>query len=372
MINVAESVNEGAAKVAPSTTEKQNTGLPNVSIPSNPTVQNTPKINSPQASVEVKPQFLAEEPPREVYYAPLDRAVRIGSRKVRIVVIPKPNMLPKDAKAAQLRSEVTKKVSSQWKRGTKDIIRGLTSEEEQMYLPNIIALKPEHDDWVTKVYEWWANFSFMVHVDNGIEFEAGFKLKKNRDGSYGAEPINIRDYISYNFAKECANVANEGSDNLNMYTFQLIDTSEAAIREEVMFSIKAEVDRLFYKLLDDSKINQASKAKIDHIIETVGGEKGLGISIYGMTEIQKQLELQKIKDKNLRGFKDLVEDRYLENKAIIRKGVTFGKIVQEGNAYFYNGVGMGKTLMEAVLWLDDKANSHHKVILLEALSQYSK
>ena len=344
---------------SPSPNTKTNfVGLPKTSVDPH----NTPPIPAPTVP----------DKPKEAYYPARDMHVRIGSRKVRIEVIPKFSMLPKDPKAKQIRSEVLKKISSTWKRNSKDIIRGLNNVEEQLYLPNIVALKPEHDNWVSVVYEFWANYGFVVPIDGGVTLETGFRLKGNATIGYTAEPINVTDYIRYNFAKENTFVAPEDADNTITYTYKIIDMSADAIREEQTFSLRMQVDRLFYKLLDEARTIESEKAKIDHIIETHGGEKGQGTSVINWTDVQKQVELERIKNKNLAGFKAIIDDRYLANKAIIKKGVTFQKIKEESGTYFYNGKAMGRTLIEACLWLEDDANSYDKLILLEAISKYTK
>ena len=373
MNEVVESVKEGVQSPPSNTkqTQSPSIGLPNLKGPS--VLEDKPKLNGPVVQVEEKkiPAPTVHEKPKVIYYEAGEREVRIGSRKVRIEIIPKFNMLPKDPKAKQIRNEVLKKISSTWKAGTKDIIRGLNHVEEQLYLPNVIALKPSHDEWVTRVYEYWANFGFVVPVEGGVTLETGFKLK-GLAPNYGAEPINVTDYIKYNFARENAFVAPEDADNLITYTYRIIDTSADAVREEQTFSLRMQVDRLFFKLVDESRTIESEKAKIDHILETVGGEKGLGVSVYNWTDLQKQVELEKVKNRNLGAFKAILDDRYLANKSIIKKGVTFKKIVEESGTYFYNGKGMGRTLNEACLWLDDPANSYDKIILLEAISKYSK
>lgn len=375
---VAESVKDGGAKVAPPTITQNEIPKTNIAggVPY-PTLNGPPQQQTP-VGVTVPPPLpkvetpVVQSPPTQAYYPPLDKEVRIGSRKVKIEIIPKFNMLPKDPKAKQIRDEVTKKIGSQWKRNSRDIIRGLSHEEELIYLPNIIAISSTHDDWTTRVYEYWANFNFIVPPEDGVTLEAGFALKKDRTGNYIATPIDVTDYIKYNFARQNSNVANEGEDNPATYIFRLIDTSEVAIREELRFSAKLSADRLYMKLIDESRTIQSEKAKIDHILETYGGQHSVGMAVYNLTDIQKQVELAKIKDKDYAAFEEILKDKNLENKALINKAITFKKIERVGTAYFYNGIAMGRSILEACLWLDDSANSHHKLILIEALEAYRK
>jgi len=295
--------------------------------------------------------------------------VRIGSRIIRIELIKKHDMLPKDPAAQHIRDEVTKNIGSQWKSGTKDIIRGLSRSEEIMFLPNILGLKPEHANWDTATKEFWANFKVPVTAGDGIELEAGFKFKDN--SAEEAEPISVDGYMSYQFAQANSNVANEDEDNPVTYTFRLIDTAQQDIKDEQAFSVRKIVDRMFNKLLNDADAGDADAVNtIDWIIETIGGDKGLGDTIYGMSGVKKQLEVEKIKDKSPVAFKEAILDKDLETKALIRKGVKYSKIRHEGTAYFIGNKAMGNGERQAVLWLNDPNNSDEKVMLIAAIKQY--
>lgn len=311
----------------------------------------------------------------KVLYLPKNKEVRIGSRQVRIERIPdKRSMLPKEKNASFFRNETIKRIGSEWKTGTRDCIRGLNGEEEQIYLPRLIGSKPDHPDWEKAVKNYWWDYGIDVpHSETpgegGVLLEIGFKMENGKP-----VPINIKDYIDYNFAKESKLVAPEGDDNPLVYVFRLIDLGQEEEKEEAVFLIRKQADRAYLKLLKDAfetKLQEA-QATVDNILETTGGEKGKGISIYGMSDVKKQLALEKVKDRDFAGFLKLVEDPTLGLKALIAKGVTFQRIIKEGETYFYNSKMMGRSLKDAVLWLQDLNNSEDRTILTEALSQYTK
>lgn len=290
--------------------------------------------------------------------------VRLGSRKIKLKQIKQFSMLPKEAK--QIRDEVIKKVGSQWKDGTRDIIRGLSPEEEVAYLPKILGLKPEHDDWETRVKEFWADFSIAVPAREEIEIEAGFKLKRNSTSE--AEPIDVLGYMQYNFCKANSKVAAEHEDNPSLYTFKLIDTAANLVEQEAIFSLRKEVDMAFYRLT--RSIDQQERLKIDWILETRGGEKGLGMNILNMTNIQKEMELEKIKNKDPEGFKTLLDDKRLETKALVRKAITYRLMENDNGVHIYNGNVIGNTLENAIAWIDDPNNSTSKIALVEKIKSY--
>ena len=157
--------------------------------------------------------------------------VQLGSRKVKVIHFQKSNFLPKGPEAKQIRDEVIKKISPGWKKGTKDVNRGLTREEELLYLPSLIGVKPEAPDWENKTKLFWFDLSIPIPAQ-GIEFEAGFKLKPN---GIDAEPIDIIGYIYYNVARTHSRVANEDDDNPAQYDFRIIDVAKKLMEEESEF-----------------------------------------------------------------------------------------------------------------------------------------
>jgi hypothetical protein len=298
------------------------------------------------------------------------KQVRLGSRKVTIRLVDKFSILPKEAAADFIRKEVVKKIGSTWKRGTRNIIRGLTSEEEVKYLPRILGVRVESDQWNEKVYEHWANFTIAVPNDKiGIELEAGFHEVITKDGKQ-VEPINIEDYMRFNFCKEHCMVATEEDqlDNMFTFTYYLVDKQKDAIAKEKEFGTRQEADKLFYQLT--SATDQASETKINWILETSGGINKKGMNITGLTKIQKNIALEELKNAGLSKFIDIAKDPHLEVKSLIRKAVDTGVMSQEGNSFFFNDKLLGSSLMTTVAWLTSAANQKDKLVIQEKINQY--
>lgn len=299
----------------------------------------------------------------------LGREVRLGSRKVKIVHYPKSNMLPKDPLAKQIRDEVIKKISPGWRKGTRDINRGLTREEELIYLPSIIGVKADSNDWEAKVKLFWYDFTIVVPT-SGLEIEAGFQLKKGLNGE--AEPIDILGYISYNVATTHSLVAKEGEDNPAVYDFRVIDLAKQALDEEIMYASTELAERAFHRLAVNSEKTTEAKRTIDYILELKGGPDFKGMNVIGLSDIQKKMELKKFVAKYPTQFRDMVEDKQLETKALLRRAVTFKKILHEGTSYIYNGKMIGNSETAAVAWLDDASNNDDKTIIIVAINEYLK
>lgn len=297
----------------------------------------------------------------KINYTHFGKSVRLGSRKVQLVQVPKFSLMPKGQEAASIRSEQTKKVGSEWKKGTRDIIKGLSDEEELVYLPKLIGISPTSSEWNEKVLTFWADFGIEVpYGDRGVELEVGFKEVAGK-----VTPISLDGYIKYNFCVENSMVATTDSEVANTFHFDfvLVDKAKVAIEEEEKFAIKKKVDRMYLKLITST--DQSDKNKIEWIIETVGGEDGTGVSTLSMSQVQQEMEIERIKDRDLVKFQKIMEDTHLETKALIRKSVERGTIIQEGNSYFLDSKVIGASIKEAVGYLESAANQKDKLIIIE-------
>lgn len=295
------------------------------------------------------------------------KQVTLGTRKVTIKLVNKFSILPKDPGAKFIRDEVTKKIGSSWKSGTRDVIRGLSAEEEEFYLPGILGIRKESDQWNQKVLDFWCNFFIEVPIEGGVTLEIGF-LKNPR--TQKVEPISLDDYMKFNFCMEHGAVAStpEQLENKFIYDFFLVDTAKEQETAEQTFILSKKIDRLFIKLVESTETKD--KVKIDWILETSGGENGVGINISALSDVQKQMELEKLKDQDLFRFQELITDPSLETKALIRKAVTYGIIIQDGNSYFLDSKVIGSTLQQAVGYLENPANQADKLLVTERIKQY--
>lgn len=305
-------------------------------------------------------------------YKYFGREVILGSRQVVIKQVSKFSMLPKDPGAKAIRDEVIKKIGSQWKKGSKDIIRGLSTEEEGMYLPGILGTQPKANEWHDKVRTYWADFVIEVPVEGGVELEVGFKAKEgSNDLNNNAEPIKLADYMKYNFAKANSSVAvtDEQLDNMPIYEFFVVDKSKEKMKLLATHKLGKTVNVEYYKLISAAASgDSAANVKMEAIIELKGGQRENGINIESLiTQEEKELELEKIKDRDLAAFEKMLKDPNLQSKGIIKKAVTRGIIEIQGNSYYYMDKSIGSTLLEAVSWLENPNNATTKMKLLDQI-----
>lgn len=298
----------------------------------------------------------------EKKYFHLGKEVKIGSLKVTIKLVDKFSMLPTDPGAKYIKDEVTKKIGSTWKAGTRDILRGLTPDEEKKYLPSMLGVRLDSEQWNPKVLDHWANFTVSVPTDeNGLELEIGFKVVDESQNL--AEPINLKNYMEYNFAKQHSQVAatDEQIDNKFTYTYYIVDRSKDDKAREESYDIRKRASKLFNRFVD----TDSEKNKIDWILETKGGQKGTGIRVDNLSPKQKEIELEKIKDRNPSLFVEIAEDENLAVKAFIYRAASVGIINMEGNSYFYGSQVLGSNEKETIAYLKNQNNQQTKLAIQE-------
>lgn len=309
----------------------------------------------------------------------LPEGFSVGSRRIKIGRIDNYVFLPDRASDTRgIRQETTKKIGSTWKKGTTDIIRGLNQNckyvdgdgvakfvnEEKLYLPKILGINENSPNWEATVREYWANYSILVPLDDGIEIEAGFLP----DG----KPINLDGYMRYNFCMEHGKVATrpEELDNKDIFEFYIVDKyeEEQAVRKE--FEERNKINKVYLKLIASTLPDE--KAKVDYIIQLVGGKYFDGMATTKMDEVAKQMELERIKNERPALFVEHATDQHLATKALIRRAVFAGVITKEGDSYFMYGKSIGSTLLETVAFLDNKNNDEVRSKLIAALRENSK
>lgn len=299
-----------------------------------------------------------EQPKPLLYFG---NQVLIGSRKVQIIRVEHFNLIPKTPQAKAIQDEVTLKIGSQWKKGTRDIIRGLTPEEEKKYLPTILGVSATSEKWEERVLTHWADFSIQIpNSEEGIVLEAGYKIQTLSNGDKEIIPILLDDYMKYNFCRQNGKVADEGEDNIGLFDFRLVDRARKQREEEQAFNAKKGIEGTYLSLIKSTDPTQ--RVKIDWILETIGGEYGEGISISGLTPIQKEMELEKVKNKNFEKFNEVITDPDLQIKSLLRKALGAGSLDLQGTTYFLGNKAIG-SLKETISYYRDPVNVKDRQLL---------
>lgn len=329
----------------------------------NQTLGNSQLPNVPSLGKEVAQEIKVAEKKYTHFGVP----VTLGSRVIGIQQVPKFSLLPKQPEAQHIRDEQVMKIGSTWKKGTRSVIRGLNSQEEIYYLQRIVGISPQSDEWNDKVLNYWLDFTISVPAGKSIDIETGFKVVTvNREEV--VEPIDLDGYIKYNFCKEHGRVAltDREKDNPILYDFYLVDKAKERFNEEQRFESMKKINRFYDQLVASS--DESSRNKITWILETAGGDGDeVGMNTMPLSPLQREMELEKFKNKYPKKFLELLGDDMLEIKALIRRAVEMSVLSQEGNAIFLDSNCIGSTLLEACAYLKNPTHQNDKLIISSRL-----
>lgn len=263
--------------------------------------------------------------------------------------------LPKNMQADNVR-----KLESEFKPKSRDVIRGLSPELERIVLPSYIGVQPEDVQFSHKTKEFWSDFSVTPSAE-GIKLNIA--TEKKTVGEQQIEyPVNPEDYWVYQIAMQSSKVAKTAEDlkSLNSFDFYLVDLEAVEAKARQEFEGIEKADSEYVKLINayDQNVD-----KIDWVIELLR-DKTVSVDVESLEELPKKMLLRNIKEAQPLKFVDTLKDPKLETKATIIKCATYGVLTKEGNDYFYGeeNIGNGKV---AVSWFE-KAENSQKILAIQS------
>ncbi len=279
----------------------------------------------------------------------------------------------------ELKSERKKRIGSTWVKGTKDILRGLSAEEEERYLPKMLGVSPTSDNWDAKVREYWANMTIDVPIkglklDVGVESgyyndvnEKGVRIRKK-----GLVPINLNDYINYNFCKghKWVAVSREDINNVDFFPYFIEDHSKIKLDTEKAYIERKKAGAIYNRLIASNTEGSIDESKIDWILEVSKRNKQSAFynrSYDTMTPVEKEMALEHEKNSNPDVFLRIATDPDLEDKSFISKLIEKGIWERQGNTYMDDSKILANSVKEAVTWLRNPVNSKMRITYEERL-----
>ena len=249
---------------------------------------------------------------------------------------------------------------------TREIIRGLkTNEQEQYLLPTILSMKPNDNNWQKAVEEFWAEYSIKVLVEktkilNIVTHTEKVTLIGGQETVLEV-PENLHDYMDYNFAMQSSRVAKNDDDKANsdLFDFFLDDLSKIKKEELDLLKEKDLADINYVELLQSKK-----NEKIDWLLEKL---KEPEENFTHASTDDKQLALRKIKEVNPTAFNRESSNPDLEYEAELYKMLQFNIVTLEGNTVMDGNINIGQFYKEAVAYLKDGTKSEHVLKLKERL-----
>ncbi len=271
--------------------------------------------------------------------------------------------LPTLPKSMQM--DNVRKLESEFKPKSRDIIRGLSPELERLVLPEYLGVQPHDITFATKTKDFWADFSVQPTAE-GLRLNIAMEKKKIKgdDGEFREIdfPVNPEDYWVYQIAMQSRKVAKTSDElsSLSNYDFYIEDLTAVEAKKRTEYEATEKADIEYAKIVATFDENQT---KVDWILELLR-PKDVFVDVESLEPISKKMMLRKYKEEQPLKFVNTLEDKDLETKAHVIKCATHGILVKEGNDYFYGdeNIGSGKVVIS---WFKKPENST-KVLAIQA------
>jgi hypothetical protein len=249
-----------------------------------------------------------------------------------------------------VRAEATMKLSSVYV--NRQPLKGFNAADEKKYMQGILDVNPEHLDWPKHSKTFWAELTIPVGF-TGVELEIG----KDDDGN----PLNIMDFIKYNFALKHPHVALTKEEMNKEFgkRFYIQDHSREDKNKNTEVQIKKDADKVFIKL----STSVPSMKRVLRLISNSNPDR--------MTDDQIENALYEIKSKEPQRFVKIATDKNLEMKAEIEELVSAGVLRKIGNQVIFIDEVLGDTIDDTIVHLKDKKNSGKLTILRAKFKELS-
>lgn len=246
-------------------------------------------------------------------------------------------LLPKE-----VRSDVSVTVGSKWKKGTKSLLMGLTPQENEYYLPEIIQVSPDSRNWEQAVKDFYANLTIDIPFE-GLRLNKAMTKKtvwlrgKELEIPY---PVNVDQYIQYkqlyvdNSIANSPDLIDEGT-----YVGYIVDEQLELDKQN---SLRKEKNKLFKVYTDLVETDDDGNFKDEKVMRHV--LFCLNINPDALSNDSCARELENYRDVSIKELEDgkafdettlikVTNDPNLKTKAIIRKLIMIGAIRHTGNYY---------------------------------------
>jgi hypothetical protein len=267
----------------------------------------------------------------------------MASKKVYIRRMAIDSYLPEE-----VRAEAIMKLSSVFV--NRQPLKGFDLQDEKKYLNGILDVDPANHDWPKHAKEFWTNLTIKVGFE-GVELEVG----KDDNGN----PIQIMDFIHYNFAVKHPHVAlsKEEMESNFQKRFYVQDMAKDDQKRNVTIQFKKDADKEFIKVSSDKK----AMSWILRLMSSTNPDV--------LSREQIENSLYDLKEKEPKKFLKIAIDKNLSMKAEIEEMVSAGILRKIGNQIIFIDEILGDTLDDTILHLKDKKNSGKLTILRAKLKE---
>jgi len=259
-------------------------------------------------------------------------------------------------------------------------LRGLEYEEEIEYLPDIIGISPNDNEWRRAAKAYWNNISVSIPADGTtigklqgkvLNFTIAFKTESNkkdfetvltfdekvRFAKKGLVLEGVEDYILWRYCLVYGKVANSYKDirKSPKILFYLYSKETETKVEHNAFKLRVKANNLFTQILMKDNIIDSVLLMFEQDLQTFE------------TKADKHLALEALIKVKPSAFITFMEDGNLEIKATIKKAVDSHIIHCPSNtdSYYYgegNEVCLGTTLTDAVIYWKSEEKINKEIV----------
>lgn len=253
-------------------------------------------------------------------------------------------------------------------------LQGLTYAEQKRFLPNIIGINSDSQNWEKSTRDYWASITKAIPSGDGLKLEVGMLYDNEEQYLYDREeatrdrngtileskgtPINLADYILWRYCLLYSHVANTIEDvgkspKIRFY----IHNKERDIQiRKVSQTLKRNASQEWYKRMGE-------RDWVNHILYVLVSNDKSGkyniAKLNGMNEDEKDLLVEELIADNPQYFLDVAKDVNLQMKSFIEECISKGELIRIANTstITYQGNTLGNSLDGAVEFLKNSKNS---------------
>jgi hypothetical protein len=218
-------------------------------------------------------------------------------------------------------------------------LKGVDGEEAAKFLAPIIDVPPTHADWPKKEKDFWASMTVKVPFE-GKELD----ISLDEDGY----PHNTMDYLTFRWCQKHRMVASSEAEMKNSpeKKFYIYDPEADLLKKNALTKLRKDADREFIKI-------SADVDKMRRLILVLS--KGSRPDILSEMEVENQL--YDLKNANPERFLKYCLDKNLDIRAEIEELIQFNVLRTIGNQIIYGDEVIGETIVDAIVYFNNKKNS---------------
>lgn len=218
------------------------------------------------------------------------------------------------------------------------VLKGLTGEEEEKIMPEILGTSLNSPDFGREVERFWHNISIKIPPGMGAKLNVAVDNGK---------PVAPLDYAKYKYATQHRRVASEDKVDSDPYAmFYIHDPASETEKQIAQLGMRNKAKLKYLELIQD-------ETKMDSVLSVLTSYKNPLI----LEKQDKELILEKVSTQKPDEFIAAVEDDKLTIKSFIYRCITAGVFKESGTRIIYDDNIIGEDLGSAVAYLKSKQGS---------------